>query len=167
MRIPAWRLALVAALACLASLPIQATEAVATPQPSQETYAVSDRPDPATSPSPSPSPSRPPSPDINALGRMLGYLTLFAAIAGAAIYFVKFGLPLARKASAAERKLQILETRPLGNRQYLLVVAYDETRMLIGVTPGKIDYLCPLESLGSPKDFSAMMASAEKQNPTS
>ena len=171
MRIPAWRLALVAALACLASLPIQATEAVGTPQPSQATYAVSDRPDSAPSsspsPSPSPSPSRPPSPDINALGRMLGYLTLFAAIAGAAIYFVKFGLPLARKASAAERKLQILETRPLGNRQYLLVVAYDETRMLIGVTPGKIDYLCPLESLGSPKDFSAMMASAEKQNPTS
>ena len=97
---------------------------------------------------------------------MLGYLTFFAALAGGALYFIKFGLPL-RKGLSSDRKLQVLETRPLGNRQYLLVVGYEDTRMLIGVTPGKIDYLCPLDSTTAPADFSAMMGSVENQAPRS
>ena len=98
---------------------------------------------------------------------MLGYLTLFAALAGAAMYFMKFGLPLTRKGAALDRKLQILETRPLGNRQYLLVVGYEDSRMLLGVTPGKIDYLCPLDSSSAPADFGAMMGSVENKGPRS
>jgi flagellar protein FliO/FliZ len=97
------------------------------------------------------------------MGRMLGYLTLFAALAGAVIYFLKFGLPLARKGAAIDRKLQVLETRPLGNRQYLLVIGYEDTRMLLGITPGKIDYLCPLDSSPASGDFSAMMGSVENK----
>ena len=97
---------------------------------------------------------------------MLGYLTFFAALAGAALYFVKFGLPL-KKGLASDRKLQVLETRPLGNKQYLLVVGYEDTRMLLGVTPGKIDYLCPLDSTTAPADFSTMMGSVENQAPRS
>jgi len=97
---------------------------------------------------------------------MLGYLTFFAALAGAALYFVKFGLPL-KKGLASDRKLQVLETRPLGNKQYLLVVGYDDTRMLLGVTPGKIDYLCPLDSTTAPADFSTMMGSVENKAPRS
>jgi flagellar protein FliO/FliZ len=96
---------------------------------------------------------------------MLGYLTLFAALAGAGVYFVKFGLPLARKNAALDRKLQILETRPLGNRQYLLVVGYEDSRMLLGVTPGKIDYLCPLDSSSATTDFGTMMGSVENKTP--
>jgi flagellar protein FliO/FliZ len=97
---------------------------------------------------------------------MLGYLTLFAALAGVGLYFLKFGLPL-RKGLNSDRKLLVLETRPLGNKQYLLVVGYEDTRMLLGVTPGKIDYLCPLDSTTPPADFSAMMGSIDNQAPHS
>ena len=42
------------------------------------------------------------------------------------------------------RKLVVSESRSLGNRQFLVVVEYESERVLLGVTPGKIDYLCPL-----------------------
>jgi flagellar protein FliO/FliZ len=42
------------------------------------------------------------------------------------------------------RKLQIDETRPLGNRQYLIVADYDGKKFMIGVTPGRIQMLTPL-----------------------
>ncbi|BET66056.1 hypothetical protein ASA1KI_09740 [Opitutales bacterium ASA1] len=41
-------------------------------------------------------------------------------------------------------KLNVLETRMLGNRQFLLVVEYEDAKMLVGVCPGRIDYLTPL-----------------------
>ncbi len=175
MRNPAWRLALVAALACLFPASLKATETAGAAPASRANFTTesSDPPPPASDPSPvaspksSPSPqglaSRPPAPDLDSLGRMLGYLTLFAALAGVGVYFIKFGLPLGRKGPAMDRKLQILETRPLGNRQYLLVVGYEDSRMLLGVTPGKIDYLCPLDSSTAPADFSAMMGSVENK----
>ena len=57
--------------------------------------------------------------------------------------------------------------RPLGNRQFLIVVGYDDTRMLLGVTPGKIDYLCPLDSVSTnPADFSQIMDKSEKKGAT-
>jgi flagellar protein FliO/FliZ len=43
------------------------------------------------------------------------------------------------------RKLQIDETRPLGNRQYLVVADYDGKKFLLGVTPGRIQMLTPLD----------------------
>jgi flagellar protein FliO/FliZ len=43
------------------------------------------------------------------------------------------------------RRLQIDETRPLGNRQYLVVADYDGKKFLLGVTPGRIQMLTPLE----------------------
>ncbi len=42
------------------------------------------------------------------------------------------------------RKLQIDETKPLGNRQYLVVADYDGKKFLLGVTPGRIQMLTPL-----------------------
>jgi flagellar protein FliO/FliZ len=42
------------------------------------------------------------------------------------------------------RKLTIAETRPLGNRQHLLVADYDGRKYLLGVCPGRIDLLTPL-----------------------
>ncbi len=47
------------------------------------------------------------------------------------------------------RKLNVSESRSLGNRQFLVVVEYENERMLLGVTPGKIDYLCPLRAPGN------------------
>jgi len=43
------------------------------------------------------------------------------------------------------RKLAVAETRSLGNRQYLVVADYDGRKFLIGVCPGRIDMLAPLE----------------------
>ncbi len=45
-----------------------------------------------------------------------------------------------------QRKLQVEETRPLGNRQYLVVAQYEGKKFLLGVTPGQIALLTPLES---------------------
>jgi flagellar protein FliO/FliZ len=51
-------------------------------------------------------------------------------------------MPLGSKTA---RKLQVEETRPLGNRQYLVVANYDGQRFLLGVTTGQIQMLSPLE----------------------
>lgn len=42
------------------------------------------------------------------------------------------------------RKLAIAETRTLGNRQYLVVADYDGRKFLLGVCPGRIELLVPL-----------------------
>jgi flagellar biosynthetic protein FliP len=71
------------------------------------------------------------------------WLVVVLVFLGLGVYLVRNGLPGAPR-NAGERHLHIRESRALGNRQFLIVVEYDETRMLLGVTPGKIDYLCPL-----------------------
>ncbi len=43
-----------------------------------------------------------------------------------------------------DRKLAVSETRPLGNRQYLVVADYEGRKFLLGVCPGRIDLLAPL-----------------------
>ena len=177
MRNLAWRLALVAALACLQFPLLQATEelssgpaaeSAAASAPAQNTESAIPK---STSDLPQASANlaekksmAPAAPGMDEFGRLLGYLTLLAALAGAAIYLIKFGIPLHRNRSKEERKLQVLEMRPLGNRQFLIVVGYDDTRMLLGVTPGKIDYLCPLDSVSTnPADFSQLMDQSEKK----
>ena len=42
------------------------------------------------------------------------------------------------------RLLLIDETRPLGNRQYLVVASYEGKKLLLGVCPGRIDLLASL-----------------------
>lgn len=56
-------------------------------------------------------------------------------------------------AAGVARKLSIAESRPLGNRQHLLVVDYDGRKFLLGVCPGRIELLTPLE--GGKKDGAA------------
>lgn len=48
--------------------------------------------------------------------------------------------------SRAERRLAVVERRMLGNRQFLVVADYAGQRVLLGVTPGQINFLCPLSS---------------------
>jgi flagellar protein FliO/FliZ len=43
------------------------------------------------------------------------------------------------------RKLNVTESRSLGNRQYLVVADYDGRKFLLGVCPGRIELLSPLE----------------------
>jgi flagellar protein FliO/FliZ len=44
-----------------------------------------------------------------------------------------------------DRRLAIAETRSLGNRQYLVVAAYDGRKFLLSVCPGRIELLAPLD----------------------
>ena len=75
-------------------------------------------------------------------GLAMSFLVLLALCAG--------GFYLLRRqggftpAGKGQRKLVVSESRALGNRQFLVVVEYESERVLLGVTPGKIDYLCPL-----------------------
>ena len=43
------------------------------------------------------------------------------------------------------RKLAIAETKSLGNRQYLVVAAYEDKKFLLSVCPGRIELLTPLD----------------------
>jgi flagellar protein FliO/FliZ len=47
-------------------------------------------------------------------------------------------------AGRTAHKLRIEETRSLGNRQYLVVAAYEGKKLLLGVTPGQIQLLTTL-----------------------
>ena len=49
------------------------------------------------------------------------------------------------------RKLAVAESRALGNRQYLVVADYDGKKFLIGVCPGRIDLLAPLDGAAGTK----------------
>lgn len=44
------------------------------------------------------------------------------------------------------RKLEILETKPLGNRQFLLVVSYESNKFLLGVHPNGMQFLSKLSN---------------------
>ena len=48
------------------------------------------------------------------------------------------------------RKLAIDETRSLGSRQYLVVASYEGRKLLLGVCPGRIDLLTPLDGSAMP-----------------
>jgi flagellar protein FliO/FliZ len=47
--------------------------------------------------------------------------------------------------AGAARKLAVTETRSLGSRQYLVVADYDGRKFLLGVCPGRIELLAPLD----------------------
>ncbi len=66
------------------------------------------------------------------------------ALGGGWLVLRRRGLPLA-KAVRTGRLLAVEETKSLGNRQYLVVAACEGRRFLLGVTPGQIQMLSPLD----------------------
>jgi len=52
------------------------------------------------------------------------------------------------------RKLAIAETKSLGNRQYLVVAAYEDKKFLLSVCPGRIEFLTPLDGSTPPDQTS-------------
>lgn len=70
-------------------------------------------------------------------------LLLAAAAAGVGGWALWRGRQRASVRSGA-RALAVEETRPLGNRQYLVVASYEGRKFLLGVCPGRIDLLAPL-----------------------
>lgn len=79
--------------------------------------------------------------DGGGYGALMALLLLMLAVLGALFFYVKrVGLPNTKKTG----NLELLETRPLGGRQFIVVGKYGEERFLLGVCPGKIDFLCRL-----------------------
>ena len=78
---------------------------------------------------------------INAMG-----IVITVGVLGLAAFFLFRRGVLRQPFSKPEGKLQIKESRMLGNRQFLMVVEYEDNRILLGVGPGKIDYLTSLNS---------------------
>ncbi len=69
-----------------------------------------------------------------------------ALLAGAGAWWLwlkKRGLT--RSAALGGARLSIAETRSLGSRQYLVVADYDGRKFLLGVCPGSIELLTPLD----------------------
>ena len=82
---------------------------------------------------------------------LLGYV-LTIVVLGAAGFTVLlrggfFGVSWG--AAKTVRKLRIEESRTVGNRQHLVVAEYEGRRVLLGISPGRIDYLCGLDSEGA------------------
>jgi len=98
--------------------------------------------------------------------QMLGYVVAIVMIVGAVVaFFLRSGGLLGfRLGAKTNRKLQLQETWMLGHKQFLAVVEYEGRKMLLGVCPGRIDYLCPLEgnedAVGTENapDFQQMLA---------
>jgi flagellar protein FliO/FliZ len=84
-----------------------------------------------------------PAPSMGGLLPTLGYLVAFGALFGGAWLLLKRG-GLRKPFGKSDGKLRVLETKMLGNRQFLMVVEYDDAKLLLGVCPGKIEYLTPL-----------------------
>ena len=82
-------------------------------------------------------------------GRML-IVFIALALAGAGAWILIQRRQAGPMGGRGQRKLQIDETRPLGNRQYLVVADYDGKKFLLGVAPGQIRLLTPLETEKAP-----------------
>ena len=124
------------------------------PEPSQVIYPHGDQDSSAgaamnagssssTSNAASPSPVFAPALSSGGMLPAAGYLVVLGLLVAGAWYLLKRG-SLPRPFSKTEGKLRVLETRLLGNRQFLVVVEYDDAKMLLGVCQGRIDYLTPL-----------------------
>jgi flagellar protein FliO/FliZ len=80
------------------------------------------------------------------------YLLFLALAAAAAGGWFLWHQRRARQGGGREaRKLSLAETCPLGNRQYLVVADYNGSKFLLGVCPGRIDFLATLDEAGRPK----------------
>lgn len=83
--------------------------------------------------------------------QMTVYLCLLLALLAGGLYVARNGLRFFQPKNKGERRLNIAESRMLGNRQFLVVAEYEGSKMLLGVCPGRIDYLCPLGGDGEGK----------------
>lgn len=72
---------------------------------------------------------------------LIGF-ALLAAAAGAWLLWRQRRSPSG--SGEPQRRLAIAESKPLGNRQYLVVADYDGRKFLLGVCPGRIEMLTPL-----------------------
>ena len=87
------------------------------------------------------------------------YLLLLVALLGGGVFVMRNGLGFLQPKPKGPRMLEISETRMLGNRQFLIVAEYEQRKMLIGVCPGRIEYLCTLS--GAEPEFPPLAGEEE------
>jgi len=92
---------------------------------------------------------------------VLGYVVILGGMAVAAWFLFKRGV-IRKPFSKNEGKLKVAESRMLGNRQYIMVVEYEDNKILLGVGPGKIDYLTSLN--GYRNDFPKLEPQIDKSS---
>jgi flagellar protein FliO/FliZ len=98
-------------------------------------------------PAPAPVPALSGGGTVSLLGYVLTIVVLgaagFTVLLRGGFFGVSWG------AAKTVRKLRIEESRTVGNRQHLVVAEYEGRRVLLGISPGRIDYLCGLDGEGS------------------
>jgi flagellar protein FliO/FliZ len=82
----------------------------------------------------------------------MGMTTLFGILllAGAGGYLLLKGRKL-QLPSRTVKKLVIDETKSLGSRQFLIVASYEGKKLLLGVCPGRIELITPLDGPAAEK----------------
>jgi flagellar protein FliO/FliZ len=98
--------------------------------------------------SPSPAASPIGSHSTDGMLQLFVYFVLIVGLLVAGLYFTRSGFNSLHRRGKGERKLVISEARTLGNRQFLVVAEYENRKMLLGVCPGRIDYLSTLSGGG-------------------
>jgi flagellar biogenesis protein FliO len=96
-------------------------------------------------------------PDIGLGGLIVRLLFYFILLCGCCYILVRFskrGLLKPFSFTPGESSLKIVETKRLGNRQFLTVVAYESHKILLSVGPNGMQYLCSLNipDKGKPSD---------------
>ncbi len=81
---------------------------------------------------------------LNSMVQLVGGF-LFLAAGIYAYFHLKKATSLCKRRNKSTNHLNILETRPLGNRQFLLVVTYEQEKFLIGVSPNGLQFLSRLK----------------------
>jgi flagellar biogenesis protein FliO len=104
-------------------------------------------------PSPAPFPDPISAHNSGGMVQIAIYFVLITALLLAGLYFTRTGFNGLLRKGKGEKKLIISEARTLGNRQFLIVAEYENRKMLLGVCPGRIDYLSTL-STGHDDTFS-------------
>jgi len=81
---------------------------------------------------------------------LLGYVLTVVVLGAAGVTVLLRGgfFGVSWGAAKTVRKLRIEESRTVGNRQHLVVAEYEGRRVLLGISPGRIDYLCGLDGDG-------------------
>lgn len=132
-----------------------------TPQPAAgQEAAPSPAPAPALTNTPrAATPAFSTAPSSGGTFQLLIYFVLLVALLGGGVYVMRNGLGFLQPKPKGPRKLEIAETRMLGNRQFLIVAEYENRKMLIGVCPGRIDYLCTLS--GAEPEFPRIASEEE------
>lgn len=77
---------------------------------------------------------------------LFGYLLMIGALAVASLWFFRNHSRFRGDQKNPSRSLRVAETRPLGQKQFLAIVECDGRRVLLGLSPGRMDFLCGLSS---------------------